>query len=80
MEISKIVRKGLFLNLEEYEKTKFIKNPLFYKILENDVVKYVMKGDKVMVIKIMEREPVSTIGIVKSYDEKEEEYVFYTPL
>ncbi len=80
MERGKLVRNGLFLNVEGNKKTKFVKNRIFYKMIENDIVEYEVKNNGYILVKsIVERKPLSTIGIIKSYDEKEQEYIFHVP-
>lgn len=64
IEIGKIIKNGLFYRLETETKTEFIKNGTFYSVLSGDVIKYIRKPEGVLIMEIIDRTPVKTLGLV----------------
>lgn len=78
----KIVLKGIFLSIDTYDcdKARFVKNDLFNSVLANDIVLYSVKDGYVTLEKLVYREDIYTVGILKEHNEESNKYVFHTPL
>ncbi len=83
--IDKIVKKGLFLGLKSEidKKISFEDNYFYSQILPNDTIEYyINENNKVVINKIIKREPFYTIGIVTEHEDKQffQKFKIYTPL
>ena len=76
----RIVLNGLFLGLEgkKGEKIYFEKNEFYSQLIPDDIVKYYLRNEKIVIYAIMERRVTFTPGVVSHIEN--EIYYFQTPL
>jgi ribonuclease R len=66
MPIGTIELNGLFYKLSGEDKTEFIMNEVLKKTLPNDIVEYTKYKNKIVIDKILYRNPIETLGVIKN--------------
>ena len=78
-----VIQHGMFFKIDTYPKqrTTFVKNSLYSKILPNDVVLYRIESNgDVRLIKIIHRIPFHTIAIISGHDPESDLFFFHCPI